>query len=657
MLKDIISANQNKGINDKEIAILKKYFPSCFNKEGNFNIQKLENLIQDKVDITREGYELRFLGQSYSKLLASLETETIVMPNLEHNQKEENKTSENLYVVGDNLDGLKHLLKSYSEQVKCIYVDPPYNTGKDDFIYADNFNFSSEELEKKLGIDVEHAQRIIDMTSKGSASHSAWLTFMYSRLFLAKDLLTDDGVMFISIDGNELANLKLLCDDIFGEVNCLGTIVWKNATDNNPTNIAIEHEYILCYCANRDSIKSEWKSPISNIKTILLKIEEEYIAEYGHDKELLKKKYTEWYRNNKSFLGKMDGYKFIDNEGIYAGSRSVHNPGKEGYFYDIIHPVTKKPCKKPLMGYRFPESSMKRLIEEDRIIYGTDENKIVELKVYARDYTDKLASVIDLDGRSGANMIRQLFDNQKVFTNPKPVELLKHLFSFVVNKGDIVLDLFGGSSTTAQAVLELNSEDTENKKDLRFILLQLNEECKKNSNAFKLNYQSIDEIGIERIIRASKKIKEETEAKIDYGFKCYHLITPNQNTLDKIEDFQPETLVYDATILEDFGIETILATWVVQDGYGFNADIKEIKISDYTGYVCGQHLYLLEENMSPEAIKKLIEKYEGEGSFNPDHIVLFGYSFNWSSMQMLKDNIRQIKNGDKKLNVQIITRY
>lgn len=224
MIKDIMTANEEVLPNSREMAVLKENFPSCFHKDGSFDIERFKEFLSDKVAVTNEGYELKFLGKNYARLLASMDTTTVIVPDEEHNAQPENVNSQNVYISGDNLDGLKHLLKSYSHKGKCIYIDPPYNTGSDGFVYNDNFNFTAEEISTKLSVDIEQAQRIMDLTKRGSASHSAWLMFMYPRLLLARDLLTDDGAIFISIDDNEQANLKLICDDVFGEGNCLGCI-------------------------------------------------------------------------------------------------------------------------------------------------------------------------------------------------------------------------------------------------------------------------------------------------------------------------------------------------------------------------------------------------------------------------------------------------
>lgn len=248
MIKDIINSNETILPNDKQMDALKEYFPACFKADGSFDIERFKEYLSDKLTINNEGYELKFLGKNYARLLASVDTTTVIVPDEEHNNKLENKDSENIYISGDNLDGLKQLLKSYANKVKCIYIDPPYNTGSDGFVYNDNFNFTVEELSTKLSIDEEQAQRILDLTKRGSASHSAWLMFMYPRLLLARDLLKDDGVIFISIDDNEQSNLKLLCDDVFGEENFVCKFDWRKKTGaNDAKDIAVITESILCY--------------------------------------------------------------------------------------------------------------------------------------------------------------------------------------------------------------------------------------------------------------------------------------------------------------------------------------------------------------------------------------------------------------------------
>ena len=637
--------------------ILKEYFPSCFHSDGSFDLTRFQEFLNDKVAVAHEGYELKFLGKNYARLLASVDTTTVIVPDEEHNSKPENAHSENIYISGDNLDGLKHLLKSYSRKVKCIYIDPPYNTGKDDFAYNDSFDFSVEELSEKLSISEEDAKRIIDLTKRGSSSHSAWLLFMYPRLLLARDLLTSDGVILVSIDDNEQANLKLILDDVFGEENLVGTIVWKNATDNNPTNISIEHEYIVCFARKKESLPSIWKSHLSDMKNVILEVEATLLHRYGNDKDAIQREYSTWYTENKSQLGKLEGYKFCDTGGVYAGSRSVHNPGKRGYYYDVIHPITGKPCTPPLMGYRFPQESMRLLIAQDRIIYGEDENKIIELKQYLRDYEDKLSSVISLDGRSGANIIRTLFDNINVFKNPKTPYILEEILSFVISDNDIVLDFFSGSATTAHAIMNMNVSDNGNR---IYIMVQLPELVKKDGEGAKAGYRTIDQIGMERILRASKKIKEDApDTTADLGFRHFTLAEPSGTTLDKLEEFLPDDngMYVANTILEDFGVPTVLATWLVRDGYGFTAPVEAIDFAGYTGYYMGKHLYLINQDLSNAAIMAITEKYESDGAFNPENVVLFGYSFKWTELEALKTNLARLRGTEKNLRINFDIRY
>lgn len=378
--------------------------------------------------------------------------------------------SGNLIVQGDNLVALKALLPYYAGQVKCIYIDPPYNTGQDErddqgkrtgWRYSDNVN--SAEIREWLG-------KVVGAEAEDLSRHDKWLCMIYPRLALLKKFLKEDGVIFASIDENEFSTLRLLLDEIFGITNHVGVIIWKNVTDNNPTNIAVEHEYILCYAKNKERLPSEWKATNLAVKMKLLEIGDQFIAKY-EDTEELQSEYTRWFRKNKSQLWPFEDYKFIDKGGIYTGMRSVHNPGKEGYRYDVIHPVTGKPCEQPMMGYRFPKNSMDDLIAQGRIIFGDDETKLVELKVYVKDYRAKLASVYELDGRLGTNEIKEIFpDDKRPFDFPKPSELIEELLSFTTTGDDLILDSFAGSGTTGHAILKLNKADNQNR---RFVLVEM----------------------------------------------------------------------------------------------------------------------------------------------------------------------------------------
>jgi adenine-specific DNA-methyltransferase len=311
--------------------------------------------------------------------------------------------SENKIIHGDNLEALKALLPEYEGRVDCVYIDPPYNTGNEAWVYNDNVN--DPKMKRWL-------HEVVGKEGEDLSRHDKWLCMMYPRLMLLKRLLASQGVILVSIDNIEIANLQVLLDEIFGISNRIGTIVWRNVTDNNPTRISTEHEYVLSYCKNIQLVSPEWKSNELAVKKILIDLASKLIEECS-DQNKLQEAYTKWYREHKEEIWPFQDYKFIDSGGIYTGSRSVHNPGKEGYRYDVYHPSTGKACKLPLMGYRFPSNTMDRLLSEGKILFGEDETKLIELKLYVQEYKAKLSSIIELDTRMGTNEIKAIFPESK----------------------------------------------------------------------------------------------------------------------------------------------------------------------------------------------------------------------------------------------------
>lgn len=629
MIRDIIDKNENVNVSTYEMRKLREVIPQCFNEDNTFDMEKFQFLLKGKINIKNEGYGLHFLGKSYARMLASLDTKTVITPDEEHNAKDENKNSENIYITGDNLDALKHLLKSYIRKVKCIYIDPPYNTGKDDFVYKDNFNFTVDELTERLSINEDEAQRILDLTKRGSASHSAWLTFMYPRLLLARDLLTDDGVIFISIDDNEQANLKLLCDEIFGEENFISQLIWEkvHTRKNSAINFSVSHDYIICY-AKLNRILDDVK---------------------GFKRNLLPREDIKAYSNPDN-----DPNGPWKPDPIYA-----NNPYNADY-------TIKKPngvvLKRPNGKYwRYSEETINKAIKENKIIWGNN-SSYPSIKRYLSEVADGLVPTTLFDRKfAGDNMkgteeVNELFSSDKIFSYPKPTKLIERLIQIGSNSKDIVLDFFSGSATTAHAVMDLNAKDSGNRK---YIMVQLAEKIAENKPAYKAGYRTIDEIGRERIIRAAKKIKEKNPGlKADLGFKHYVLNEVNDDIFDTLEQFKlEETLISDNHVLNLFGAKTVLTTWLIYDGYGFCADVNITKLGNYMTYYCQKHLYFIYDNFDDDAMQALIEKYDGDGSFNPENIIVFGYSFSWTQMQMLKDNLQRLKVTDRNIAVNIDIRY
>lgn len=477
--------------------------------------------------------------------------------------------SGNLIVQGDNLLALKALLPRYAGEVKCIYIDPPYNTGQDDrnedgkrtgWVYNDNVN--SPEIRDWLG-------KVVGAEAEDLSRHDKWLCMIYPRLKLLKSFLRQDGIIFASIDDNEMASLRYVMDEVFGIANRIGTIVWKNATDNNPTQIASEHEYILCYARDKKRIASEWKSTNLEIKKKLLAVGDEFVKKFA-DQNKRQTEYTKWYRENKVQLWPFEDYKFIDSGGIYTGMRAVHNPGKDGYRYDVLHPETGKACKQPLMGYRFPEETMNALIRDGRIIFGEDETKLVELKVYAKDYRAKLSSLFELDGRVGTNEIKAIFpEDKRPFDFPKPTELIEELLSFTTSGNDIVLDSFGGSGTTAHAVMKLNKADGGNRK---YVLIEM-----KPAIAEEITSQRV-----KRVVDGYKTSKNEIQLGLGGGFQYCRL---SEHPL-----FDPDGKI-DPYVSFDKLAEFV---WFMETGAGLSGSAISANMSTpYLGTYKGRAIFLL----------------------------------------------------------------
>lgn len=465
MIKETIEKNAEVKVNSKEMEILQKHFPSCFDKDGKFDIKVFEELIKtEDVDIKKEGYSLDFLGKSYARYLASLDSETVIVP--DEGNKDIN--SENIYIVGDNLDALQHLKYSYCEKIKCIYIDPPYNTGaEDDFVYNDKFEFTAEELANKIGIEQEEAERVLNM--QGKSTHSAWLTFMYSRLELAKDLLSEDGCIFISIDDNEQTNLRLLCDQVFGESNFIGMMTLQSNPrgSQNSKTISYVHEYVLMYAKDSEKIQ------ISGVEK-----SEDSLSEYSCSDEKgsyrllgLRKRGGAWKKEDRPLMH-YPIYINPDN-----GKCSLEK--SEEYSIEVI---PKRPTGELS---RWTWGKPKFIAENDKLL-GRKVNRSNEpdaWDIFRKDYvldengeekTTKVKTIWvekETNYQNAKNEIKALFGNSEMFDYPKPTYIMKKLINMVSQEdGDIVLDFFSGSASTAHAVF-MDSADSLLTRN--FIMVQL----------------------------------------------------------------------------------------------------------------------------------------------------------------------------------------
>lgn len=605
---DEIRANEAVNISDNTINKLRADFPSCFTNEGKFDWLKFKELLSDNIDITNEGYELNFLGKSYAKYLTSLDEDTLLIPDEEHNKQDINRNSQNVYITGDNFDSMKHLLNSYRGLIKCIYLDPPYNTGSDGFTYHDKFSFTVPTLMEKLNLGEKEAERVLDLTTRGSASHSAWCMFMLPRLLMARDLLTNDGIVVISIDESEHANLRLLCDDVFDERNYAGEIIWKNSSKNDQDYISMQHEYILFYVKNKDINKGQWKEKKEGLDEIFKAFEG--FRKQTDDPDEIHKLALEWYKQfseaNPIYGSKHYSW-YDDIKGVYFPD-NISGPKFGQYVYDVVHPVTGKVVKAPASGWRYPESSMLELISNGGVHFGKDESVIPNKKTYLVDTQyQSLTSIKFKDGRVASKMIEKLLGDAKYFSNPKDVDLMASIFTALeIGNNDIVLDVFSGSGTTAHTVMKMNAEKGTN---IRYIHLQLDEAVKEKDAPYKAGYRTIDEIGRARIEASAKLVQEETGADIDYGYTHYYIKQLEDDSIEKMEEFDPEVYIVNNSINDEIGENIILSTWLCKDGYGFNPDVKEIDLDGYKAYYCGKHLYLIGRQFTKDNVNALIKMY------------------------------------------------
>ena len=470
MIGQNLKDNQEKQPNSREMERLKKDFPQFFSKDGEFKLDMFKDFLrEEEIDISKEGYELKFLGKSYAKYISSLETETYISPDNNHNTKDENKDSENLYIVGDNIDALKHLLGSYSGKIKCIYIDPPYNTGTDGFVYPDNFQFSAEDLSEKIGITEEEAERILEL--RGKSTHSAWLTFIYPRLLLARDLLSDDGVIFISIDDNEQSNLKLICDEVFGEENKIGNLPTIMNLKGNQDEFAFAgtHEYTIVYAKNKN---------LSTFKGLVLD-EEDLISEWLTDEYGFYKKGASListgqnspreHRPNLWFpiFYKDEGLKLPDKEvieSLYDDEAKKFNDEilkeyinrmeKEGY--TAILPFVNK----QKASWRWSLAKLQRQLND---VIITKTNSGISLNKKQRPELNDLPSKKmktllykpEYSSGNGTTEIKKLFDINRIFDNPKPVSLISDLIYISSLEDSLILDFFSGFRVII--VIEANS--------------------------------------------------------------------------------------------------------------------------------------------------------------------------------------------------------
>jgi adenine-specific DNA-methyltransferase len=646
-LKAILKHNETALPNDELLNTLKAAIPQFFDKDGIFKTDKFEDeLKKNNIAEAHDGYKLGFVGKDYARLQVGLKTETIIVPDYKHNSQKKNANSSNVFITGDNIDALRHLINAYENKIKLIYIDPPYNTGKE-FIYNDKFEFSDEKLKSILGYSDEEITRLKSI--QGKSSHSAWLTFMYPRLKIAQRLLKDDGVIFISIDDNEQANLKLLMDDIFGEENFVAEIIARTNPRGRTFDkyIAKTHEYLLVYTKESNSQSAMYEIPKGDSA----------IAGYNKEDEKGKYRLLEL-RNRNPIFNRTNRpklyYPFYANENM----TKVSIEKTKEFFIEILpqNSQGEDGC------WTWGKPKANEFID----LLVPSEASTGNLRVFRKDYligsslVTKSKSIWDdseINHENGKETLGKLF-GKTPFDFPKSIEYLTKCLQIGTSKNDhdIILDFFAGSATTAHAMMQLNAEDGGNRK---FIMIQLDEKTPFDSEARKAGYNTIDEIARKRIELAGNIILGDYESDLvkqtngwdkDIGFKHYRLVTPDVKTLEKIVEFNPEetNLIADDMIkpfeykeTETSGLDTILTTWLIDDGYCFDTHVEEIIFGNYKAHYVHEAatLYLINMGWDTKALKVMLNQI-GTNKLLVKTIVIYSYSFEFEAMRELKTNIK-----------------
>lgn len=602
---------QTTNIVDENIRRIGELFPNCLterlNEEGKPMVaidfdQLRQELSKDIVEGPEERYQFTWPDKRNAIRLANAPTTDTLRPCRE--ESVDFDTTQNLYIEGDNLQVLKLLRENYLGKVKMIYIDPPYNTGND-FVYNDDFAQSAADYVHNSGQKDEYGNRLVANTESNGRFHTDWLNMIYPRLKVARDLLSDDGVIFISIDDNEVNNLRRISNEVFGEKNFVAEMVWQGGKVNTARFISTSHEYILVFAKNLRFCSENnvvWKERKKGLKPIYDKVES-LLNLYSDDK-LATEELKEWFKTEAPEVSKAhEHYCNIDRKGVYCMD-NVSRVG--GGKYSVINPINGLTIQPPSRGWVYGKESDFWEAVKAGVVEFQDNDKLPILKRYLKDNELQLLDTVFYKDRRGAKIrLRALMDGE-FFDFPKDEDVVANLVSAFTDENSIVLDFFSGSATTAHAVMQLNAEDAGNRK---FIMVQLPEAVDEKSEAFKAGYKTICEIGKERIRRAGQKIKDDnplTTQRLDTGFRVLKLDSSNMedvyytpaefNELKLFEDnVKPDRTEEDLLFqtMTELGVELSAKiekmsiggknVWSVSDGYlmaCFDAEVNETTITE-----------------------------------------------------------------------------
>lgn len=639
------------------IAQLGKLFPNCvsetIDENGNrklaVHMEILKQMLADTVLPGEEAYEFSWVGKKAAIVEAHKRIRKTLRPDI--SESKDWDTTENLYIEGDNLEALKLLQESYLAAVKLIYIDPPYNTGHD-FVYPDSFIMDREEYAKGTGYFDEDGNVNFGRENSETAGryHSDWCSMMYSRLLLARNLLTEDGLILINMDENEISNLQKICGEIFGETNDLGTIVWdKRNPKGDARGISCQHEYIVVYAKNKAVFteKCKMQRPKKNAEAILKKADQLFSkVGDGYTLNDANAEFSTWMRTQKDFSGGEKAYNKIDEKGDVYRPVSMAWPNKkkapDDYFVPLIHPVTNKPCSVPDRGWRNPSVTMKKMMAEGRILFGKDETTIPNSKYLLKDNMYENIPSLLYYGGSDTELLSQM---HIPFDTPKAVNICKEHIKSFTGEGDLILDFFSGSATLAHAIMQANAEDHRKRK---YIMVQIPEIIAKNTEAYRQGYRNICQIGKDRIRRAGDLIKKETSADIDYGFRVLRVDDTNMKDVYYSAEEYSQNLLFmlESNIKEDRTDLDLLFGCLLDWGLPLSLPYRSEKIEECTvhNYNDGDLIACFDENI-PEDVITVIARMQ------PLRVVFRDSSFADSSSKMNVEEIFKLMTPDTAVKV------
>lgn len=522
-------AEPTESSEDPREAALRDLFPEAFS-DGILDPTVIGEIIGVSDRGSDERYALGWRGKSAAQMAIRSQSKGTLHP--DHSESVEFDRGTNLFVEGDNLEILRLLQRSYNDQVKLIYIDPPYNINGD-FVYNDDFTDPLDAYLRFTGQRDSEGRMVSATVESGGRVHSGWLTMMYPRLQLARNLLRYDGAIFVSIDDAEVNNLRHLMNLVFGQENFIAQFVWAAGRKNDAKLVSTSHEYILCYARELSVLKrevGEWRTRKDGLEAIYKKYRQ-LKRKHRTDFDAMTADLQQWYRDlpDSDPAKRHKHYRVIDKRGIYFPD-NISWPGGGGPRYDVLHPTTKKPCKVPSGGWRFTPEAMETQLTEDRVHFGPDHSTVPCRKSYLVDHESEVPySVFYQDGRAATKRLRALMGGD-VFENPKDETVLQRIIEFATEKDDLVLDFFAGSGSSAHAVMLQNKADGGNR---RFISVNLPEPTPDDSTARNLGYETVSSITRERIRRAAAAVEAD-----DFSLRCLTLGESNFKVWDpeKVEN-------------------------------------------------------------------------------------------------------------------------